>query len=77
MIKRKAQFSDLRIRDIELLQSACFAKDEYFVCLGKSYYKLKSLNLVTDEYKVTHDGIQFLRELYDKAKEKKNAVHSK
>ena len=70
--KRKVyQFKDLKPCNIKILQSICFAEKDYFVCPGNSYYKLKGLNLITNEYKITTDGINLLRELYDKMKRKK------
>jgi hypothetical protein len=56
---------DLTPRDIELLAQSANSGD-FITCLGRYYFKLNRLNLVDDEMKVTHDGLLFLRELYDR-----------
>lgn len=51
----------LNIEAIKLLRSACFIQKEYFMCFGKYYDQLYKLELIDNEYKVTHLGKQFIK----------------
>ena len=72
--RRKPKFTDLTINDINHLinlHSYTDGNKDVIYCLGKSYFVLKGLNLITKENKMTMEGIEFLQELYYKQKRKK------
>jgi hypothetical protein len=71
--KRVYKLYDLTSEDISLLIAAANVPPEAMFCFGLAWYKLKALNLIDEDTKVTHDGIQAIKDFDEEA----NKTHRK
>lgn len=75
-MKSKYTILDLKSDDINFLAQVCHSPEGTLNCLGRHYFKLRGLNLICGENKITKDGREFLQDLYDlREGKKKNALY--
>lgn len=61
--RQKYTLKDLKQHDINLLASAAAVPEKTWFSFGMAYYKLRDLNLVDDETRVTYHGRKLLAAL--------------
>ena len=59
--KKEYTVRDLTRFELDLLTKASYIPADHFMCFGKYYHKLKSLNLVDNEYQLTPEGRSMAR----------------
>lgn len=62
-MKTKVKFSDLKDGDLELLAKAYSANKELSTCFANSYRRLRELDLITDDMKISWYGKKLLKYL--------------
>lgn len=60
-LRKKVLPGDLKPRDLDLLQQASYTPETHFLCFGHSYFKLKELELITNENKISYYGKQLVK----------------
>lgn len=61
--KTKYILQDLKESDIAMLAQAAHLPEKTWFCFGASYFKLRALELVDNELRVTYTGKQLLAKL--------------
>ena len=62
-IRRSYKVTDITQQDLELLSKAYALDPEYSLCFGKSYERLKSLDLITEDAKISWYGKKLIKHL--------------
>jgi hypothetical protein len=60
-LRKKVLPSDLKESDLDLLFQAYHLAESHSLCFGNAYYRLKALDLINCECKITYYGKQLVR----------------